>query len=92
MTALSFGVPQIVVPHFADQFVNAAHLEASGCGIQANSTTPGTEIAGLVDRLLSFPGYAERAAAVAEDCRAQPTPVEVADHLARSLTKGLSGV
>ncbi|MFI5782591.1 nucleotide disphospho-sugar-binding domain-containing protein [Nocardia sp. NPDC051570] len=92
MTALSFGTPQVVVPHFADQFVNATHLVASGCGIQADSATPGADIAGLVDRLLSFPRYAERAAAVAEDCRAQPTPSEVADQLVHSLTKGLSGV
>lgn len=92
MTAVSFGIPQVAVPHFADQFVNATHLVASGCGIQAETTTPGAEIAALVDQLLSSSYYAERAAAVAADCRAQPAPAEVAARLARSLTKGFAGV
>ena len=35
ISALSVGVPQVVVPQGADQFVNAAAVERRGCGTQA---------------------------------------------------------
>jgi L-noviosyl transferase len=92
MTSLSFGVPQVAIPHFADQFVNAEHLVASGCGVQASSTTPGREIARLVELVLNSPCYADRASSIARDCHAQAAPTEVASLLERSLMKGLSGV
>ncbi|MBB3053103.1 UDP:flavonoid glycosyltransferase YjiC (YdhE family) [Prauserella isguenensis] len=92
MTSLAYGVPQIVVPHFADQFVNAAHLVAGGCGVRARISTPASEIAGLVDQVLADPGYAERAATVARDCQDQAAPAQIAGHLTRSLTEGRNSV
>jgi UDP:flavonoid glycosyltransferase YjiC (YdhE family) len=83
--ALAAGVPVVVAPLFADQPQNARRVAEIGAGIALDRGPEG--IAGARDAvraLLADRGYAERAAAVAEDVRALPT-VDAAPGILRRL-------
>jgi UDP:flavonoid glycosyltransferase YjiC (YdhE family) len=78
LSALAAGVPQVVVPQGADQFLNADALVRRGCAVRG-STEP-DELRAAVRRALSG-----ELAATAEDLRreigALPTPAAVAAEL-----------
>ena len=61
MAALAHGVPLILMPMGRDQHVVAERVAARGAGIvvDARATTP--DIAHAIQRLLSDPGYHQRA-------------------------------
>jgi UDP:flavonoid glycosyltransferase YjiC (YdhE family) len=78
ISALAFGVPQVIVPRGADQFSNAATIERRGCGLQAGADPAAVRAA--LRRALA----GEFGAAVAEvraEIEALPTPAEVANEL-----------
>lgn len=66
--ALRAGRPQIVVPHFGDQFDNAARLQRAGIGLTVQRERfDAPRTAEAISRLLATPGVqqaADRAAAV----------------------------
>ncbi|WP_281171775.1 glycosyltransferase, partial [Promicromonospora kroppenstedtii] len=84
---LSRGLPLVVVPQGADQFLQAAVVSATGTGI---AVQPGPyvpeSVAKAVVTLRTDPSYAEAAGKVAAQIAAMPTPSEVADRLAESLS------
>lgn len=84
---LSRGLPLVVVPQGADQFLQAAVVSGSGTGI---AVQPGPDVAETVAKavvtLRSDPGYTEAARTVAAQIAAMPAPAEVAAHLATALT------
>ena len=86
LSALAFGVPQIVVPQGADQFANAATIARRGCGIQ--SGTDPDEVRVAVHRALAGE-FTAAATEVSSESDALPTPAEVATRLTE-LVSGFS--
>jgi MGT family glycosyltransferase len=75
---LAAGIPQVVLPLFADQPYNAARVQALGAGIAAKDAS---DVAAAARAILTDPAYAERAATVAADIRALPPVAAAAAHL-----------
>jgi UDP:flavonoid glycosyltransferase YjiC (YdhE family) len=77
MTAVSCGVPQLVLPDVADRVLNAAQLAAAGAGLAIpHDEATGDKIAGSVLRLLEEPSYTGAARALAREVACQPTPAD----------------
>lgn len=77
LSILAEGLPMIVVPQGANQFHNAAALEAAGVGRtlmpgQVGAESVRTELRALLDD----PGYRERAGRLAAEIAAMPGPAE----------------
>jgi UDP:flavonoid glycosyltransferase YjiC (YdhE family) len=84
--SLARGLPLVVVPQGADQFLQAAVVSASGAGIavQPGPDVPQT-VAKAVGTLRADAAYAGAARAVAQQIAAMPSPAEVATRLATAL-------
>jgi len=78
---LAAGVPLAVLPLFADQPHNAERVHALGAGLAVRDPSA---LGAAVRKLLADPGYAARAAGVADEVRALP-PVEEAARILRDL-------
>ena len=83
--ALWHGLPQLALPHGADQFTNAQALLDSGAGrrllpeeITADAVTE------ALQALLIEPGYREAARGLAAEIAAMPAPAEVVSVLERT--------
>ncbi|MGI5238140.1 nucleotide disphospho-sugar-binding domain-containing protein [Dactylosporangium sp. CA-139066] len=84
MAALTIGRPQLLMPQMCDQFAIAARLSEAG----AARSVPFAERSAAAVRieaakLLSDDGYRARAAALAAEIAAMPSPSAVADLLPR---------
>ncbi len=86
--ALAHGLPQVVVPQGADNFVNAEMLERGGQAvvIRPGEVTP-ERVADAVLRVLDEPGFATAARLTAQEIAAMPGPAEVAEQI-RALRRG----
>jgi UDP:flavonoid glycosyltransferase YjiC (YdhE family) len=85
LSALAAGVPQVVVPQGADQFLNAASVSERGCATTADMAS--TAIRAGLRRALS--GEFDAATRdVREEIGLLPSPTDVAarlaDHIANS--------
>ncbi|HEU5107881.1 MAG TPA: nucleotide disphospho-sugar-binding domain-containing protein [Micromonosporaceae bacterium] len=79
LAALAAGLPQLVLPEMADQFVNAEAVRRRGCALAIeDGPVPATVLA----RLLSDRGLATAAAAVRDEIAALPSPHELVPKLA----------
>jgi len=78
LTALAAGLPQVVIPHIADQFDNADALVAAGAGIglAREEASVGAVVKACAE-LLDRKSYAAAATALAEEIAAQPTPADL---------------
>jgi UDP:flavonoid glycosyltransferase YjiC (YdhE family) len=78
LSALTFGVPQVVVPQGADQYLNAALVDRRGCAIQTEATP--TKLRSAIRRALA--GELDTAS---DDVRREidrlPAPSDVASEL-----------
>ena len=75
--ALLAGVPQVVVPIFADQPYNAGRIAEIGAGLEADADAPET-IRAAVQRVLAEGSFRMAAAAVAREAFTLP-PIEAAE-------------
>ncbi len=75
---LGAGLPQVVVPLFADQPHNARSLEASGAGIAVFDADPAT-LRGAIERILVDPDIRAKARQVAAEIAALPDIDEATD-------------
>ncbi len=84
LAALAHGLPQLLLPQGADQFINAAALQASGAGValQAPDSTAG-RVQDAALALLQGPHYRHQAARIADDIAAMPGADVVAAMLER---------
>jgi UDP:flavonoid glycosyltransferase YjiC (YdhE family) len=82
--ALSHGLPQLLMPHGADQFLNAQALLDTGAGhrLLPEEISP-ESVADAVRALLSEPGYREAATRLADEIAAMPAPAETVPKLER---------
>ncbi|MEO6504303.1 MAG: nucleotide disphospho-sugar-binding domain-containing protein [Jatrophihabitantaceae bacterium] len=96
MTALAAGVPQVLVPLVGDQHLNAERLVAIGAGrsLPERSARP-ADVRRLVAELLGGAPERRRAAEVADQVRAMPSPAQIVEVLERlcstTRTGSLSG-
>ena len=74
--ALLAGVPQVVVPLFADQPHNARRIADLGAGLAADAHDP-AGVRAAVERLLAEPGFRVAAGRVALEAQGLP-PVDAA--------------
>jgi UDP:flavonoid glycosyltransferase YjiC (YdhE family) len=86
--ALAAGLPLVVVPLFADQPENARRVAEVGAGIAVEPAReePSATIAPLraaIESVLADPSYRERAAALADELRAEPSVDEAVPLLER---------
>jgi UDP:flavonoid glycosyltransferase YjiC (YdhE family) len=81
--ALLAGVPQVVVPLFADQPYNAARVEGLGVGLVATPEDP-RSIRTALERVLAEPSFRRVAARVARESFALP-PIEAVESSLREL-------
>jgi hypothetical protein len=77
LATLDAGLPHLVLPQMADQFVNAEALRRRGCGLVAD----GTDLAPTIGQLLVDPGVAAAAKEVRAEMAALPSPHETAERL-----------
>jgi UDP:flavonoid glycosyltransferase YjiC (YdhE family) len=78
LNALVAGVPQLVLPHGADQHVNAAAVQQRGVGVShlPGDADPATVGASL-QRLLADPAFSRAADDVRKEIAALPPPAEM---------------
>lgn len=77
-TPFAYGVPQVALPRFADQPLNAKLVGDSGAGLVIEEPA---EAADAVRRVLDEPAFAENAARVRDEIAAQPSPAELVTRL-----------
>ncbi|QGF24562.1 glycosyltransferase [Raineyella fluvialis] len=81
--ALGAGIPQLLLPQGADQFLNARACRESGVGITLDPADATHQaIVAATSALLSEPRYREAAARVRREIAGMPGPVDVAEKLA----------
>ncbi|HEX4223693.1 MAG TPA: nucleotide disphospho-sugar-binding domain-containing protein [Pseudonocardiaceae bacterium] len=78
LTALAAGIPQLVLPQGADQFLNADAVARTGAGQRV--TAEDLDAARLTD-LLTDTGKRSAATKIADELAAQPSPADVVPQL-----------
>ncbi|MET9262148.1 nucleotide disphospho-sugar-binding domain-containing protein [Amycolatopsis sp. NPDC004079] len=85
LTALSKGVPMLLLPQLPDHAAHAGRVLATGAGeVLARDEATEEAVAAQVTRLLSDPAFRTAALALREEMRAQPTPANVVAELERT--------
>jgi MGT family glycosyltransferase len=87
---LHYGVPQLVMPGFADNSLSAQRVIDRGLGLSLDpgtATVPG--VRDLVHRLLTEPAFAEAAARVSAEMATQPDPSVIVRRATAILTRTL---
>jgi UDP:flavonoid glycosyltransferase YjiC (YdhE family) len=89
LAALDHGIPHLVLPQGADQFLNAPVLAASGAGLALGPAEATAErIGAATARLLDEPSFADAARGMQAELHAMPSAEAVlADQLAAALTR-----
>lgn len=85
MSALSAGVPQVVVPLFStDQYLNAEAVSALGAGVAIHGGPDATSaIAEAVTRVLTESSFRTSSGEIAEQIAALPEAADVVDQIGR---------
>jgi UDP:flavonoid glycosyltransferase YjiC (YdhE family) len=82
--SLAAGIPLVVVPQAADQFVQADRVTAAGAG-RAVGRTSSESLADAVTAVLGDPSFRGNAREVAAQIAALPSPADVASRLVAGL-------
>ena len=77
IAALTRGLPQVVVPLFADQPHNAERIAAEGIGLAVDVRSAAATLAPAVRRVLDEPSFAARAREAAAELAGLPSADEV---------------
>lgn len=86
---LHYGVPQLVMPSFADNFMSAQRVVERRVGLSLDVTvldaTGAPTVRSAVERLLSEPAFAAAAREVSAEMSTQPSPSAVIERLTAAL-------
>ncbi|WP_030192025.1 glycosyltransferase [Streptomyces violaceorubidus] len=85
MGTLSRGVPLVVVPQGADQFLQAGAVAGSRTGVAVMPPAKAESVAEAVTEVLGNAEYRDNARRAAQQIEAMPSPSEVADQLAAAV-------
>ena len=86
------GVPQLTLPYHFDEPIFARKYAAQGAGLQIHGGVPtGQKIREGLGRLLTEPGFRERAAALQAEIQETPAPNEVVAQLEELTAKYRTG-
>ncbi len=79
MTSMTYGIPQLMLPHVPDQVANARRLVATGAGVSvlADEAEPG-DVRDRLATLLADDRARAAATSLSTENAARPSPVEVA--------------
>jgi UDP:flavonoid glycosyltransferase YjiC (YdhE family) len=84
--AFAHGLPQVVIPQGADNFVNADRAVLSGAALRLLPEEVDVEtVVASLHRLLDEPGFGTAAAGIAAEIADMPTPADVAADLGHRL-------
>jgi hypothetical protein len=83
LACLAAGVPQLVTPQGADQFMNGDRLAELGLGRVVQNDADAGEVGAAVGALLADAGVCRRVGAVRDEIAAMPAPAEAVDELER---------
>ncbi|KOV50709.1 glycosyltransferase [Streptomyces sp. AS58] len=86
MGTLARGLPIVVVPQGADQFLQAAAVAGSRTGVAVQSPAGPEAVAQAMNEVLGNFEYGVNARLAAEQIAAMPSPRQVADQLAAALS------
>ncbi|TYB60555.1 DUF1205 domain-containing protein [Nonomuraea sp. PA05] len=81
LTALSYGVPQLVLPQMPDELMESRPLIASGAGLAVSPDADPDVIAERTAELVTKPSYREAALRLREEIQQQPSPTETVKEL-----------
>lgn len=85
---LHYGVPQLVLPSFADNPMSAERVVARGVGLSHDpSAIDVPTVRALAERLLTEPAFAGAAAEVAAEMATQPSPSTVIERVTAALQR-----
>lgn len=91
LTALTFGLPQVALPHMGDQHATAGQLAAAGAAVVVGrEDISAPAVADALRRVRSEPAYAGRARAIGAENAAAPVLDDVAA-VVEQLTEGGRG-
>jgi UDP:flavonoid glycosyltransferase YjiC (YdhE family) len=83
---LHYGIPQLVMPSFADNHMSAQRVVDRGVGLSHDPTTvDAATVRTSVERLLSEPAFAAAAREVSAEMARQPSPSVVIERLTGTL-------
>lgn len=83
---LFYGIPQLVLPAFADNPIAAERVAERGVGLSDDPATVDTAtVRALVERLLTEDAFRAAAAEVRDEMARQPSPAAVMDRVAGAL-------
>ncbi|GAA4861004.1 salmochelin biosynthesis C-glycosyltransferase IroB [Saccharopolyspora rosea] len=84
---LHYGVPQLVLPAFADNPMSAERVVERGVGLSHDPTTVDVDtVRELAGRLLTEPAFAAAAEEVSAEMAAQPAPTAVIERVTAALS------
>lgn len=86
LACLAAGVPQVVTPQGADQFMNAGRLDELGIGASVPNDAPAGAVGAAVERCLAQDTLRAKVAAMREEVGAMPSPEQVVDVLVDGAT------
>lgn len=84
LTATSFGLPQLVLPQFLDQFDFGDRLSAVGAGLSMDTAEKQNSVEGLrqaIADLLDNPAHAQAAQGLRKEAEAMPSPAGIVAEL-----------
>jgi UDP:flavonoid glycosyltransferase YjiC (YdhE family) len=82
--SLAKGIPLVIAPQGADQFVQADRVSAARAGISVAPAESGP-VLDAVRSVLGDPAFRDNAQTIAAQITALPSPADVASHLAAAL-------